>query len=61
MWQQLLAGIATGTEAWLKVAVALQAVSDAGSAEQLELAVGEALEHRPSNVLRLAIPTFPLE
>jgi hypothetical protein len=60
-WDALLAGVATGTPAWLEVATTLHAVSDAGSSEQLGSAVGEALEHRPANVLTLAIPNFYLE
>jgi hypothetical protein len=60
-WDALLAGIATGTPAWLEVATTLHVVSDAGSSEQLGSAVGEALEHRPANVLALAIPNFLLE
>ena len=60
-WSALLAGIATGTPSWLNVATTLHVVSDAGSSEQLSLAVGEALEHRPTNVLRLAVPNFSLE
>jgi hypothetical protein len=57
-WQELLRGIATGQVNWLNVANELRPASDAGSAEQLELAVGEALEHRPSTVLRVAFPVF---
>ena len=57
-WSALLTGIATGTPSWLEVATTLHVVSDAGSSEQLGIAVGEALEHRPANVLALAIPNF---
>jgi hypothetical protein len=60
-WSALLSHIATGKSAWLDVAKRLRAVSDGGSSEQLDLAVGEALEHRPINVLTLAIPDFRLE
>lgn len=60
-WTALLSGIATGTTSWLRVANRLYAVSDAGSTEQLGLAVGKALEHRPSAVLKLAVPTFTVE
>jgi hypothetical protein len=60
-WQELLAGIATGTPGWLKLAVRLQRVSDAGASEQLKLAAGEALEHRPRTVLELAVPAFGIE
>ena len=60
-WAALLRGIASGTSSWLAVARDLRPVSDAGASEQLDLVVGEALEHRPTNVLRLAIPPFVLE
>lgn len=59
-WSALLRGIASGTSSWLAVARDLRPVSDAGASQQLDLAVGEALEHRPGNVLRLAIPPFVL-
>lgn len=57
-WRELLRNIATGRVNWLNVANELRAAADAGGREQLELAVGEALEHRPSNVLRVAFPVF---
>ncbi len=57
-WSQLLAGIATGTKEWLCISNQLHPASDAGSSEQLGLAVGEALEHSPENVLSLAITEF---
>jgi hypothetical protein len=57
-WPELLHGIATGRTSWLNVANELRSASDAGATAQLELAVGEALEHRPANVLRVALPTF---
>jgi hypothetical protein len=60
-WAHLLASIATGRREWLLIAVALHPASDAGSSEQLTLAVGEALEHRPENVLTVAISTYPLD
>ena len=49
----LLRNIATGSELWLKAAAALRSGSDAGASEMLDLAVGEALEHAPANVLRI--------
>lgn len=39
----------------------MRSVSDAAASEQLDLVVGEALEHRPKDVLRVAIPAFNLE
>ena len=61
LWPEVLHRIATGSRSWLKIAKQLRAVSDAGASEQLELAVGEALEHQPENVLRFAVPAFSLE
>ena len=57
-WPQLLHGIATGRTSWLDIANELQPASDAGARVQLQFAVGEALEHRPANVLRIALPIF---
>jgi hypothetical protein len=57
-WHRVIAGIASGETAWIKVSVELHRVSDAGASEQLELAVGEALGHRPLSVLKVAIPAF---
>jgi hypothetical protein len=54
----LLAGIATGKPGWLNTAKKLRAVSDAGATEQIELAAGEALEHRPADVLSLIVDDF---
>ncbi len=59
-WRALLEGIASGTVAWLQIATRLRSVSDAGASEQLDLAVGEALEHHPENVLSVAIPAFDI-
>ena len=57
-WEQLLAGIATGTKEWLIIANQLHLASDAGASEQLCFAVGEALEHNPDNVLALSLSEF---
>jgi hypothetical protein len=57
-WSQFLGGVATGSKEWLAIAVQLHSVSDAGSSEGLELAVGEALDHHPENVLSLVVPTL---
>ena len=57
-WRGLLDGIGTGEEKWLTLARQLRAVSDAGASEQLDLAVGEALEHRPREVLRAAVTSY---
>jgi hypothetical protein len=60
-WSQLLAGIASGTKGWLTIAIQLYPASDAGTSEQLALAIGEALEHKPENVLSLAVDEFGIE
>jgi len=60
-WAALLAGIATGDSTWLDAAKKLHRASDAGSSEQLELAVGEALEHQPEKVLSSAVEEFRLD
>jgi hypothetical protein len=57
-WVGLLAGIATGEPGWLNTAKQLRAVSDAGATEQIDLAAGEALEHRPADVLSLIVDDF---
>ena len=60
-WNFVLQHIATGTKAWLKVAVALRPGSDAGASETLTLSVGEALEISPSNVFQIALTEFQLK
>jgi len=44
-WRAVRTGIAAGSRSWLEVAVQLRPGSDAGVTNQIELAVGEALEH----------------
>jgi hypothetical protein len=60
-WAELLAGIASGKPGWLNAANQLHRVSDGGASEQLGLAVGEALEHRPANVLSLTLTEFRID
>ena len=60
-WNKLIAGIATGKPAWLNIAKRLRRVSDGGTREQIDLAVGEALEHRPADVLSLVLDEFGLD
>lgn len=60
-WEQVLSSVELGDPKWLKVANQLRTGADAGPAEQLELAVGEALAHQPKNVLQISVPTFTLE
>jgi len=59
-WSVLLSGIASGERNWLRLANQLKRVADGGASEQLSLAVGEALEHRPANVLTIAVPAFSI-
>ncbi len=60
VWSSVLKDIASGNKSWLRVATALRSVSDAGASEMLDLAVGEALEHDPINVFRIALKVFPI-
>jgi hypothetical protein len=60
-WSGLLTAIATGKRDWLEIAKQLRSASDGGATEQLGLAVGEALEQRPANVLSLAVTEFGIE
>jgi len=57
-WRDLIHGVESGSDAWLQVAAALYAASDAGASEELESAVGEALAVHPSSVFRIAYPAF---
>jgi hypothetical protein len=59
-WSALLVGISSGKKEWLAIATQLKSVSDAGASEQLTLAVGEALEHQPNNVLTYTVPRFTI-
>jgi len=59
--EEFFAYVGTGASSWLRIANRLRPVSDAGMGEQLELAVGEGLEHRPLNVLRIAAPVFGID
>jgi hypothetical protein len=51
-WQQVLAGIASGSRAWLQVAERLKRVARE-PAEELTVAVSRALEREPANVLAI--------
>jgi hypothetical protein len=55
-WRAVLTGIATGSKLWLNAAVGLRSGSDAGASNQIDLALGEALEHHPQWVLAVAVP-----
>ncbi len=60
VWNFICDEIATGDQTWLKAAVALKVGTDADSSEMLDLALGEALEHEPENVFKIAANTFEL-
>jgi hypothetical protein len=57
-WRLFLSGVATGKTAWLKLAIKLMPGTDAGATSQLFLSIGEALEHQPQNVLKIAVSEF---
>ncbi len=57
-WHSVLQKIASGDASWLTVANALHPGTDAGASEMLTLAVGEALEHNPDNVFKIALKAF---
>lgn len=57
-WRAVLTGIATGSKWWLNAAVGLRSGSDAGASNQIDLAIGEALEHHPQWVLEVAVPAI---
>ncbi len=59
-WRQFLTGVATGKPAWLRLAIKLKPGTDAGATSQLYLALGEALEHQPQNVLKIAASELEL-
>jgi hypothetical protein len=61
VWDSICDKIASGDQAWLKAAAALQAGTDAGASETLDLALGEALEHDPKNVFESVGKTMNLE
>jgi hypothetical protein len=60
-WYYVMDKIATGEQAWLKVAVVLRPGSDAGSTEEIFEALGQALKTNPKEVLGLISKDFPLE
>jgi len=53
VWRMILKNIASGESEWLEIALLLQLGTDAGSSEMLDLAMGEALENSPKQVLRI--------
>jgi len=60
-WGVVIKGIETGSQPWLKVAVALHQVTDAGFSEMLSLAAGVALKNAPRDVLLITAQEFSVE
>jgi hypothetical protein len=60
-WDQLMAHIRTGQSSWLHVAVSIRPGTDGGSGETLALALGDALDSNPRNVLSIAAPAIGTE
>jgi len=52
-WDALTKGISSGDERWLCIAKRFQGTAEAGGAQELQIAVGYALERNPQGVLRL--------
>lgn len=60
VWEGVIEKISSGDKAWLHVAVALRAGSDAGTSIMLIASVSAALEHNPTTVLEFVVPAFNL-
>ena len=60
-WLAFLKRVETGEKTWLKVANAIYPATDGGPAEDLTMAVGEALVHSPHDVLLIAAPGIGVE
>jgi hypothetical protein len=60
-WSEVLRSIASGSQAWLEVALLLEKGADAHPAESLSDAVRDALKQNPEYVLSHMVPSFPLE
>jgi hypothetical protein len=60
-WAAALERISKGDPRWLEIAASLYPASDGGSADELQLAVADALEHRPADVLRVLGRPFGVE
>jgi hypothetical protein len=61
IWTAVLSGVSSGEANWIKVAIKLRQSSDAAASQELELALGEALEHQPQAVLEIAGPALGLQ
>ena len=57
-WDEVLAGVASGAQSWLRVATELQVGADAGQSEGLAIAVSRSIQHNASGFLRVAFPSF---
>jgi hypothetical protein len=53
VWDKVIAGVETGTPAWLNVALALSKMADGGAAEDLGWTLSELLAKQPRSVLDL--------
>lgn len=60
-WGDVIKGVETGSRPWLKVAVALHQVADAGFSEMLSLATAVALKNAPRDVLLISAQEFSIE
>jgi hypothetical protein len=60
-WLSFLRKVETGKKPWLEVATAIYPATDAGPAEDLTMAVGEAILRSPRDVLLLAAPVLGIE
>ena len=60
-FETVLAGVASGGDAWLHAAVALSPGLDAHPGEAVQLSLGTALKIHPERVLQIAAPTFAIE
>ncbi|MBV9114916.1 MAG: hypothetical protein JOY67_19060 [Hyphomicrobiales bacterium] len=61
LWNKTLANIETGDRKWLEVAASLREGTDAGSGEDLSMAVAHALLRAPERVLAMTPSPFPLD
>lgn len=59
-WDTLMQCIASGDAKWIHVATKLNSAADGTAAEDLAIAVAEALGNNPKGVLELARPSFRL-
>ena len=57
-WDEVLAGVASGDQGWLRVATELKVGADAGQSEGLAIAVSRSIQHNASGFLRVGFPSF---